>query len=110
MEWGCAWCEGVRGVRVSRTVACSSYYYISHLHCTHTHPHTHTPSQQPDQSPPEIPASERNMRNRKAEDGYFKISRHFKWALTQAFDVMNYENVIIVEGEYPSDRFDQLYV
>ena len=48
------------------------------------------------------------MRNRKAEDGYFRISRHFKWALTQAFDVMNYENVIIVEGEYLSDRFDQL--
>ena len=67
-----------------------------------------TPSQQPDQSAPDIPASERNMRNRKAEDGYFRISRHFKWALTQTFDVMNYENVIIVEGEYLSDRLDQL--
>lgn len=31
--------------------------------------------------------------------GYYKISRHFKWALGQAFDVLNYETVIIVEDD-----------
>ena len=30
--------------------------------------------------------------------GYYKISRHYKWALTQIFDVMKYDSVIIVEG------------
>ena len=30
--------------------------------------------------------------------GYYKISRHYKWALTQIFDEMKYEYVIIVEG------------
>lgn len=31
--------------------------------------------------------------------GYYKISRHYKWALTQMFDVMKYETVIIVEDD-----------
>ncbi len=39
------------------------------------------------------------MKNTKAEIGYFKISRHYKWALTQIFDVMDYQYTIIVEGE-----------
>ncbi|XP_065841920.1 alpha-1,3-mannosyl-glycoprotein 2-beta-N-acetylglucosaminyltransferase-like isoform X2 [Oscarella lobularis] len=33
-----------------------------------------------------------------AMQGYYKISRHYKWALTQIFDVMKYDSVIIVEG------------
>lgn len=31
--------------------------------------------------------------------GYYKISRHYKWALTQMFDVMKYGTVIIVEDD-----------
>lgn len=31
--------------------------------------------------------------------GYFKLSRHFKWALTQVFDVMHYDTVIVVEDD-----------
>ena len=31
--------------------------------------------------------------------GYFKLSRHYKWALTQVFDVMHCETVIIVEDD-----------
>ena len=31
--------------------------------------------------------------------GYYKISRHYKWALTQVFDEMNYQYAVIVEGE-----------
>lgn len=31
--------------------------------------------------------------------GYFKLSRHYKWALTQAFDIMQYDTIIIVEDD-----------
>lgn len=31
--------------------------------------------------------------------GYYKISRHYKWALTQVFEKFNYETVIIVEDD-----------
>ncbi|KAK3095030.1 hypothetical protein FSP39_009364 [Pinctada imbricata] len=31
--------------------------------------------------------------------GYFKISRHYKWALNQIFNVFNYSAVIIVEDD-----------
>ncbi len=31
--------------------------------------------------------------------GYYKISRHFKWALSQVFDELGYDHVIIVEGK-----------
>lgn len=31
--------------------------------------------------------------------GYFKLSRHYKWALSQVFDVMHYDSVIIVEDD-----------
>lgn len=45
-------------------------------------------------------------RNLRSMIGYYKISRHYKWALTQVFDVMEYNTVIVVEddldvGEYP---------
>ena len=36
--------------------------------------------------------------NRGNLGGYYKISRHYKWALTQMFEVMNYNYVVIVEG------------
>lgn len=54
--------------------------------------------QHPDLSDVEIPASERKMKNKKSEVGYFKIARHYKWALGQVFEEMNYEYVTIVEG------------
>lgn len=31
--------------------------------------------------------------------GYYKLSRHFKWALSQVFDVLNQDTVIIVEDD-----------
>ena len=31
--------------------------------------------------------------------GYFKLSRHYKWALTQTFDIMQYDTIIIVEDD-----------
>lgn len=31
--------------------------------------------------------------------GYYKISRHYKWALTQVFDVLKHEAVIVVEDD-----------
>lgn len=31
--------------------------------------------------------------------GYYKISRHYKWALSQVFEVLNYDTVIIVEDD-----------
>ena len=71
----------------------------THTHNLHTLT-THTPSQQPDLSEPKIPVNQRSMKNTKAEIGYIKISRHYKWALTQIFDVMDYEYTIIVEGEW----------
>ena len=30
--------------------------------------------------------------------GYYKISRHYKWALSQVFDVYGYKLAIIIEG------------
>ena len=31
--------------------------------------------------------------------GYYKLSRHYKWALSQVFDVLNQDTVIIVEDD-----------
>lgn len=31
--------------------------------------------------------------------GYYKISRHYKWALSQVFETLNYQTVIIVEDD-----------
>ena len=57
---------------------------------------------QPDLSDINVPA---NMQNLK---GYYKISRHFKWALSQVFDVMGYKTVIVVEDDLivASDFFE----
>ena len=32
--------------------------------------------------------------------GYYKISLHYKWALTQMFEMMNYNYVVIAEGMF----------
>lgn len=53
----------------------------------------------PDLSNIEIPAQERKIKNKVAEVGYYKIARHFKWALTQVFEEMNHEYVIVVEDD-----------
>ena len=55
--------------------------------------------QQPDLSDVQIPANERKIKNRKIELGYYKISRHYKWALSQVFDQLQFKYVIIVEGK-----------
>ena len=48
--------------------------------------------QQPDQSDIDIPVREKKFR------GYFKIARHYGWALNQVFVEFGYETTIIVEG------------
>ena len=37
--------------------------------------------------------------------GYYKISRHYKWALGQAFDHLSYDTVIIVEDDLDIGKF-----
>lgn len=49
--------------------------------------------QQPDQSDIDIPPKEKKFR------GYFKIARHYKWALNQVFVNLGYSTAIIVEGK-----------
>ncbi len=49
--------------------------------------------QHPDNS--DIPLSKKE----KKFMGYYKISRHYKWALGQIFHKMNYDVVVIVEGQ-----------
>lgn len=53
----------------------------------------------PDLSNIEIAAKDRKMKNKVAEVGYYKIARHFKWALGQVFEEMNHEYAIIVEDD-----------
>ncbi|TGZ56572.1 Alpha-1,3-mannosyl-glycoprotein 2-beta-N-acetylglucosaminyltransferase [Temnothorax longispinosus] len=48
---------------------------------------------QPDQSDIEIPPKEKKFR------GYFKIARHYKWALNQVFLKLGYNTAIIVEDD-----------
>ncbi len=55
---------------------------------------------QPDLSDPVLSPERRKMvKSSSALKGYLKISRHYKWALTQVFDEMDYNHVIIVEGK-----------
>ena len=50
--------------------------------------------QQPDLSDVQgVPPNMRSMM------GYYKISRHYRWALGQAFDSMGYDTVLIVEDD-----------
>ncbi|PIK61152.1 putative alpha-1,3-mannosyl-glycoprotein 2-beta-N-acetylglucosaminyltransferase [Apostichopus japonicus] len=37
--------------------------------------------------------------NLKKFEGYYKISRHYKWALGQVFNVLNYDSVLVVEDD-----------
>ena len=49
--------------------------------------------QQPDQSDYPLTGKEKKFK------GYYKISRHYLWALNQTFNVMNHDSVIIVEDD-----------
>ncbi|KAF2885396.1 hypothetical protein ILUMI_20794 [Ignelater luminosus] len=49
--------------------------------------------QQPDQSDIDVPPKEKKFK------GYFKIARHYGWALNQTFFNFNFETVIIVEDD-----------
>ena len=65
-------------VRACFNVVVDQFYY----HCL----------QQPDLSNIELSKKEKKFL------GYYKISRHYKWALGQIFHEMNYDAVVIVEG------------
>eukprot|EP00092_Neocalanus_flemingeri_P005361 GFUD01005776.1.p1 GENE.GFUD01005776.1~~GFUD01005776.1.p1 ORF type:complete len:520 (+),score=120.96 GFUD01005776.1:95-1654(+) len=49
--------------------------------------------QQPDLSDPVVPPKEKKFK------GYFKIARHYGWALNQTFTEMGYDQVVIVEDD-----------
>ncbi|KZC11364.1 Alpha-1,3-mannosyl-glycoprotein 2-beta-N-acetylglucosaminyltransferase [Dufourea novaeangliae] len=49
--------------------------------------------QQPDQSDIEVPPKEKKFK------GYFKIARHYGWALNHVFFQLGYDTVIIVEDD-----------
>jgi len=49
--------------------------------------------QQPDLSEPKLPEKEKKFK------GYFKIARHYGWALNQTLMAMGYDQVIIVEDD-----------
>lgn len=49
--------------------------------------------QQPDLSEPIVPPKEKKFR------GYFKIARHYGWALNQTFNEFGYDQVILVEDD-----------
>uniref|UniRef100_A0A646QI39 Alpha-1,3-mannosyl-glycoprotein 2-beta-N-acetylglucosaminyltransferase n=1 Tax=Hemiscolopendra marginata TaxID=943146 RepID=A0A646QI39_9MYRI len=49
--------------------------------------------QQPDQSDVVLPPKEKKFK------GYYKISRHYGWALNQTFHLLNYDTVIVVEDD-----------
>jgi alpha-1,3-mannosyl-glycoprotein beta-1,2-N-acetylglucosaminyltransferase len=49
--------------------------------------------QQPDQSDIPVPPKEKKFK------GYFKIARHYGWAINYTFFKFNFDTVIIVEGK-----------
>ena len=51
------------------------------------------PLQHPDLSDIKLGTKEKKFQ------GYYKIARHYKWAMNQVFHHFNYSAVIIVEGE-----------
>lgn len=62
-------------------------------------------TQQPDQSPiKDLKPKEKKL------EGYYKISRHYKWALTQVFDVKGYKAAVIVEDDlvFAKDFFEYM--
>ena len=52
----------------------------------------HFLEQQPDLSEIVVPPKEKKLQ------GYYKIARHYGWALNHTFNHLNYSNVLIVEG------------
>lgn len=52
-----------------------------------------SPLQQPDQRDIVLPPKEKKFK------GYFKISRHYRWALGQMFDTFNHSTVLILEDD-----------
>ncbi|XP_050427905.1 alpha-1,3-mannosyl-glycoprotein 2-beta-N-acetylglucosaminyltransferase [Adelges cooleyi] len=48
---------------------------------------------QPDQKEIKVPSKEKKF------NGYFKIARHYKWALNQVFNTYNYGTAVIVEDD-----------
>uniref|UniRef100_A0A1B6MN63 Alpha-1,3-mannosyl-glycoprotein 2-beta-N-acetylglucosaminyltransferase n=1 Tax=Graphocephala atropunctata TaxID=36148 RepID=A0A1B6MN63_9HEMI len=49
--------------------------------------------QQPDQSDIQVPPKEKKFK------GYFKIARHYGWALNQTFNMFHFNNVVIIEDD-----------
>ncbi|XP_046681955.1 alpha-1,3-mannosyl-glycoprotein 2-beta-N-acetylglucosaminyltransferase-like [Homalodisca vitripennis] len=49
--------------------------------------------QQPDQSDIQVPPKEKKFK------GYFKIARHYGWALNQTFNTYNFSTVLIIEDD-----------
>lgn len=70
--------KGVEHIKVS-----TLYFLPSHL----------ISIQQPDLSEPSVEPRFKNFK------GYYKIARHYKWALTEMFDRRGFQNVIIVEDD-----------
>lgn len=62
---------------------------------------------QPDLSDIVLTKEKKDIKNLKALKGYYKISRHYRWALGQVFDEMSYQYALIVEDdlEVASDFF-----
>jgi alpha-1,3-mannosyl-glycoprotein beta-1,2-N-acetylglucosaminyltransferase len=54
---------------------------------------------QPDLSDIVLTKEKKDIKNMKALKGYYKISRHYRWALGQVFDEMGYNYVLIVEDD-----------
>jgi len=51
-------------------------------------------TQQPNLGPIEdLPPAHKHLVN------YYKIARHFKWALSQMFDVLMFDQIIVMEGK-----------
>lgn len=59
--------------------------------------------QQPDLSEPEVPPKDKKFH------GYYKISRHYNWALNTTFKY-GYDFVIIVEGAWLCNSLARLNI
>ncbi len=55
---------------------------------------------QPDQSEFKLPPKMKKFL------GYYKIARHYGWALNQTFFNFNYKYAIVTEGNYSSNNFE----
>lgn len=59
---------------------------------------------QPDLSDIQVSPKEKKFK------GYFKIARHYGWALNQTFFNFNFDTVIIVEGKHNLCTFTCLFL